>query len=150
MARFVTQISKTGPLFEHDPEKTWGENVHAWLDAIASEGEADLRARASAHRKTGAFEAGIRGRVESIHGKTWYRNAVISETHVYPWGSHVGATISRREAGGARADRRGENRGQAEYRGGKLEARYHMFAATARALRASRAVNRVELLKGIA
>lgn len=129
--RFQTKISKTGPLFEHDPEKTFAENARTMLEAVAEEGQADARARSQAHRKTGAFEGGIHGRVESLHGKDWYRNAVISQQHVYPWGNHRGG------------------RSQAQYRGGRLEARYHIFSATARALRAARAVNAAELTKGI-
>ena len=126
MAR-PTTIDLSGPFFEKDPVKTLSENVQTMLEAVAKEGESDVAAQAAGHQKSGAFYRGIEGRVRSVAGKHWLRTAVVSETHVYPW------------PGG----------GSKQYRGGKLEAKYHMFRTTATRLRRSRAVNQAELTKGM-
>lgn len=130
-----TQIDLTGPFFEYDPVKTLSENVQTMMEAFAREGEAEAKLLAAPHRKSGAFYDGIKGRVRSVAGKHWLRTAVVSETHVYDW-----------KARGARGF---QGRAEAQYRGGKLEAKYHMFRTTATRLRRSRAVNQAELTKGM-
>lgn len=127
MARAATTISLSGPFFERDPAKTLSENIQTMLEAVAEEGERDVKAQAASHIYTGAFQAGVEGRVRSIAGKHWLRTAVVSQTHVYRW----------------------PNGGPKQYRGGKLEARYGMFKRTATRLRSSAAVNRAELTKGM-
>lgn len=122
-----TRISLSGPFFQKDPAKTLEQNIQAMLEAVAREGEQDVTAQAAGHQRTGAFYAGIEGRVRSIRGRHWLATAVVSQSHVYPW-----------PGGGSR-----------QYRGGKLEARYHMFRRTASRLRRSRAVNQAELTKGM-
>jgi hypothetical protein len=123
----ATSIDLSGPFFQGDPAKKLSDNIQTMLEAIAKEGEADVKAQAASHRRSGAFYAGIEGRVRSLGGRHWLRTAVISQTHVYAWPS-----------GGSK-----------QYRGGKLEAKYHMFSTTASRLRRSRAVNRAELTKGL-
>jgi hypothetical protein len=123
----ATTIVLSGPFFEKDPAKTLSQNVQTMLEAVAQEGESDVKAQAAGHQRTGAFYNGIEGRVRSVSGKHWLRTAVVSETHVYPW----------------------PNGGAKQYRGGKLEAHYHMFRTTASRLRRSRAVNQAELTKGM-
>ena len=123
----ATTIDLSGPFFEQDPTRTLSKNIQTMLEAVEEEGAADVEAQAASHQRTGAFYAGIEGRVRSVAGKHWLRTAVISETHVYPW------------PGG----------GSKQYRGGKLEARYHMFRTTASRLRRARAVNTAELTKGM-
>lgn len=127
MVRPVTTIDVSGPFFQGDPAKKLAANIQTMLEAVAKEGEADVKAQAAGHMYTGAFFRGIQGRVHSLGGKHWRVTAVVSQTHVYPW----------------------PNGGQAQYRGGKLEARYHMFRTTASRLRRSSAVNRAELTKGM-
>lgn len=127
MVRPVTTIDLSGPFFQGDPGKKLSDNIQTMLEAVAKEGERDVKAQASSHVYTGAFLGGIKGRVHSEGGRHWLRTAVVSQTHVYPW----------------------PNGGNRQYRGGKLEARYHMFRTTASRLRRSAAVNRAELTKGM-
>lgn len=115
----------SGPFFVRDPGKTLYANLRRMLEAIAQEGETAVQARYPVY--TGAGQAGVRGRAESLSGKRWATSAVISQTHVYPW-----------PAAGAR-----------QYRGGKTEATHHMFRDVARGLRSSRAVLAANLTAGI-
>lgn len=127
MARAATTIDLTGPFFTKDPGRTLSENIQTMLEAVAEEGERDVKAQAQSHVYTGAFLGGIEGRVRSLGGRHWLRTAVVSQTHVYPWPSG----------------------GNKQYRGGKLEARYGMFKRTTSRLRRSSAVQRAELTKGL-
>jgi len=124
----ITTIDKTGPFFRSDPVRTFRQNIRTMMDAVAREGESDVRAQLAPHSRTGATVAGVIGRTASLGGKRWAVSAVVSQTHVYPW------------PGG----------GQKQYRGGKLEAKTHAFRKTASRIRSTRAVNVAELLKGIA
>ena len=141
------KVDFSGPFFTPAGDASLRQNIRAMLRAVADEGERAVEARSP--RVTGAFIGGIQSRSESGSGKPWALSAVVSATHIYPWHQHVSATISRRESGGRRASRRGENRQQAEYRGGKLEAKFHMFRNVAGQLRRSRAVLAANLTKGI-
>lgn len=127
MVRTVTTIDLSGPFFQYDPRKRLGENIQTMLEAVAEEGEQDVKAQAVGHQVTGTFYQGIRGRVVSRAGRHWRRTAVVSQTNVYPWPSG----------------------GEKQYRGGKLEARYHWFRKTKTRLNRSRAVNTAELTKGM-
>lgn len=109
-------VDLTGPFFQRDPGKTLYQNIGKMLEGVAAEGERAVRSVYPVH--SGAGRAGVVGRVHSLSGKRWVLHAVISQTHVYPW------------PGG----------GMKQYRGGKTEARHHMFRNTASALRRSRAV----------
>lgn len=118
-------IDVSGPFFTRDPAKTMQANIHRMLEGIAAEGERAIQSVYPLH--TGAGRAGVVGRAQSLSGKQWLETAVISQTHVYPW------------PGG----------GPKEYRGGKTEAKRHMFRNTASALRRSRAVLTANLTAGI-
>jgi hypothetical protein len=145
----LARIDLSGAFFSADVQKIVERNTENLLRSIAQAGEDAVEAR-SPRGKTGAFAEGILGRVENLDGKPWHGHMVISATHIYPWHRHVGATISRRESGGRRLHRRGENRQQAEYRGGKLEARYHMFRSVASQMRSGiREVMTADLTKGL-
>ena len=128
MVRAVSTIDLSGPFFQYDPRKRLSENIQTMLEAVAEEGEQDVRAQvAAAGYAGGNFYEGVTGRVRSIGGKHWLRTAVVSQTHVYPW----------------------PNGGQKQYRGGKLEARRGVFRKTKSRLNRSRAVNAAELTKGM-
>lgn len=124
MAR-PTSISLTGPFFKQQPSKTFRQNVRLMLEAMAEEGQEDVKVQYPV--LTGAGQAGVVGRVHSLSGRPWALTMVISEQHVYPW----------------------PHGGQKQYRGGRTEAKHHMFRTTAGRLRRSRAVNKAELAKGL-
>lgn len=131
--RSFTTIDYTGPFFEKDPTKTLRQNVRIMLEAMAREGESDVRAQIPS--KSGDTAAGIHGRVKNLEGKPWAVTMVVSQQRVFPW--------KKRGARGF------VGRGEAEYRGGKLEAKLHMFRRTSGRLSRSRAVNMAELTKGL-
>lgn len=133
LARPQLTVETVGPFFERDSRQTIRENIADALEQLAAEGEEQIRG-ASPHF-TGAFRAGIKGRVTNLAGKRWKLTAVVSQTHVYPWG--------------ARGTRGGPSNAKAEYRGGKLERRVHMFRDASRQLRGLRAVLGADLTKGL-
>lgn len=118
-------IEFSGPFFTKDPVLTFRENARKMLEGMAAEGEAAVRA--ASPYDTGAFRGGVVGRTKSLSGRKWAMTAVISQQHVYRW----------------------PNAGSKEYRGGKLEARLHMFRRVTSALRRSRAVAVADLTKGM-
>lgn len=119
------EVDLTGPFFQRDPRKTVRGNIRQMLEGVAEEGERTVKSASPV--LTGAFRAGVKGRVRSLGGKRWELTAVVSQTHVYPW------------SGG----------GSKQYRGGKAEARYQPFKRTANALRRSRAVLAANLTEGL-
>lgn len=135
MAR--STIDLTGPFFERDPAKTVRQNIREMLGALAAEGERAVKAASPVGpgyegAPAGSFRAGVVGRVESLTGRPWALHAVISQQFAYPWGT-----------------RRGGQRADAQYRGGKLERKYHMFANVRRDISAARAVASANLSKGL-
>ncbi len=138
--RFATSSSDsrasatfTGPLFSVYAEESVRKNIRRMLQAMADEGAATVVARSP--EVTGAFKRGVAARVRGIKGNPWALTAVISQTHVYPWRNK-----------GARGY---SGRAEAEYRGGKVEARYRMFRSVTRQLRAARAVVAANLADGL-
>jgi hypothetical protein len=127
------KVQLSGPLFEPQADATLRQNIRQMIGAVAAEGEANVKARSP--RKSGDLAGGIVGRVRSERGKQWALTGVISATHVYPWKNK-----------GARGY---TGRAEAEYRGGKAEKRYRMFAATASQMRAARAIMAANLTKGL-
>lgn len=121
-----THVELTGPFFEHQPGLTLRGNIRKMMAAVAQEGQRAVQSLYPVG-PTGAGRAGVVGRVASLSGKPWMASAVISQSHVYPW------------PGG----------GQAQYRGGKSEARHHMFRTVYRDLRSSKAVLAANLTQGI-
>ena len=119
----------SGPFFEHDPAAVIRMNITEMLATIAADVQEQVRGDSPV--LTGAFRAGVIGRVASMSGKPWHTHAVISAQHIYPWASRVGSTIrSGRKLVPTSAN--------AQYRGGKLEAAHHMFAMAARTVRVAR------------
>ena len=141
--RSITTIDITGPFFEASADATFAENLRTMLEAIAAEGQADVRAQMAPHSRSGFTESGVIGRVKAMTGKEWWQTAVVSQQHTFPWKGHT------TEAGDAAAAMVGNYRAGAQYRGGKLEAQFHFFRKTAGRLRRSRSVNIAELTKGL-
>lgn len=127
------QIDMSGPFFQARIDQTLRENMRRALEGLAEEGEAAVQSIFPA--KTGRGRAGVRGRVKSLSGKQWYLTAVVSATYVYPWANKGARGFS--------------GRSEAEYRGGKLEARVHMFRKTASAMRRSAKILRANLVEGL-
>lgn len=127
MTRLISTIELSGPFFTKDVKKTFQANVRAMLEAMAEEGQTDVQSQFTGHIDTGEGVSGVKGRVHGLSGKPWEQTMVISQQHIYPW-AHGGSK---------------------QYRGGRLEAKVHMFRRTATRLRKSRAVNVAELTKGL-
>lgn len=128
-ARAKVQLS--GPFFEPSADLRLRENIRGMLAAVAEEGDRNVTARAP--RVSGDLADNIEPRTS---GRTrWALTAAVVATHVYPWKNK-----------GARGY---TGRAEAEYRGGKAEKRYRMFAATASQMRAARAVMAANLTKGL-
>lgn len=138
MTRIKTTIDLSGPFFSRDPRKTFRENVRVLMDAVAAEGERDVRsALQSGEGRRRPVSAGVLparvsahaiGRTSSISGKRWAVTAVVSV----------------------------RNRGMSKRQGtalmaaaASLERRFHPFRRTTSRLRKSRAVNQAELSRGL-
>lgn len=124
-----------GPFFQGDAGRKFRENIQAWLEQIAEEGEDVVRAalsagsgsRATIRRIPGDRVAEhVHGRVRSLTGKHWLANAVISVNNS---GLSAPAGISLMAAAS------------------NLEGRLHAFRRTASALRSS--IRRANLTKGL-
>ena len=127
------KASFSGPFFSPNADNTLRQNIRGMLQAVADEGESAVQQRSP--RFTGAFVAGVEGRVRSVSGKRWALTAVISQTHAYAWKNKGARGFS--------------GRAEAQYRGGKVEARYRMFRAVTSQLRAARAVLAADIAKGL-
>lgn len=133
--RVKTTIDLTGPFFTHDPAKTFQENVRTLMEAIAVEGEQDVRSQLTATQDArvevsvgGRVSQYVRGRVESVTGKGWRYNAVVS------------VDTSRKSKRGAVAYMAAAS---------SIEGRLHVFRRTTSRLRRARAINKAELFKGL-
>jgi len=159
-------IEMTGPLFMPDANLRLGQNIRRMLQGLADEGVRMARSNVAGHRKTGDFEAGIVGRVSSLRGAPWWMTAVVSQTHVEPWavrGSRsfgIAQSGVRRQRGSSKSAPKMhawsmtdtqvmERMANANYRGGKLEAKTHAFRSAAQQMRASRAVMAANLTAGL-
>lgn len=127
------EIDLSGPFFTRDPRKTVKQNIRRLMEALAEEGERNVKGLMP--QRTGETARGVVGRVENLRGKRWAATLVVSQTRVFPW-------VNK----GARGF---VGRGEAEYRGGKLEARHHMFRKTASAMRRSRKILAANLTEGL-
>lgn len=133
-------IAFEGPFFTKDPTQTIRGNIRAMLEALAEQGQQDVQDHSPV--LTGAFKAGVVGRVASMSGKRWQLHAVVSQQHIYPWGARRSATV--------RSGRKiVANSEHAQYRGGKLERRYGMFRRTASRIRSMKALISADLSKGL-
>ncbi len=120
-----TTIRFTGPFFTVDPAKTVRRNIRGMIAALVKEGEKDVEDHYPT--LTGRGKAGIRGVVSrDIDGPRGLRGTIF-QSHVYAWAG----------------------RSQGNYRGGKTEAKYHMFRRTASRIRGMRAVVGADLTKGL-
>lgn len=134
--KIATSIDKTGPFFTHDPAKTFRQNARVMLEAVAAEGQEDVRVQLRAGESTRAPINLLRdrvadhaiGRVRSLSGKRWALTAVISVNN---------SGFSRREGISLMAA------------AASVERRFHPFRRTASRLRSARAVNQAELAKGM-
>jgi hypothetical protein len=133
----TSTIDLSGPFFTKDPAKTFRQNIRVLMAAVAAEGEADVRAQLQSGQSSRAPLRGItpnrvsghvHGRVRSLSGRPW---AVTAVTSVNASG------LSGRQAVRLMAA------------GSLLEGRTHAFRRTTSRLRKAKAINKVELLKGL-
>jgi hypothetical protein len=135
--RIATSITYSGPFFTNDPAKTFGGTVRVMLKRMAEEGEADvqtqLRATDGARQPIASLGDHVSdhviGRVVSMKGKQWFYNARISVNNS-GFSKVEGTSLMAAAA--------------------NVERQTHAFRRTATRLRKSRAINKAELLKGIA
>jgi len=151
-------LELTGPFFEADPSSTMGKNIQRMLQGLADEGAKAARSEFAGHRRSGDFERGIVGRVGSLKGAPWWKTAVVSQTHVEPWAVRGSRSFGVQQSGVRKrsgvawslSDSDVMNRmANANYRGGKLEAKVHGFRTAANRLKSSRAAAVANLTKGI-
>lgn len=138
MARkaIATTIDLSGPFFRKDPTKTFRQNIRVLMDAIAAEGEEDVKAQLRAGnagrkpiRRLGDHTSDhVIGRTRSLKGKRWAVTAVVSVNNS---GYSRAQGVSLMAAASS------------------VESRTHAFRRTAARLRKARAVNSVELTKGM-
>ena len=84
--RAVTTIQMDGPFFRKDPALTFRQNVRVMMDAVAAEGEKDVRAQYQAgearrrpiSRIGGRVSEHVTGRTSSLKGKRWAVTANVS------------------------------------------------------------------------
>src|SRR5688572_20057743 len=127
------RVDFKGPFFTRDPRKTFRANIRDFMDAVANEGERDVRqqieARASAMPNyTGHTAAHVRGRTANLSGKRWQVTAVVG------------------------MDTRGMSRAQAirtQAAASSVEGRFHPFRRTTAAIKRGRAVQMANLTKGL-
>lgn len=133
--RLATRIRRDGPFFRSDPARTFRANVRSLLEALVAEGTADVVAQLRAGEagraeiSTGGRVADqVIGRVSSLAGRPWSTWGVVG---VVPDVVDLKDVIATRAA-------------EAE-----LERETGAFARTTRRLRAARAANVRELLRGL-
>lgn len=137
MARKLSGMVYSGPFFEHDPKKTFRQNARVMLKAIADEAAADIQTQLRAGESTrsqihvggGRVSAEVEGYTRGVRsGNPW---ALTARVHIRNTGLTKKRAVSLHAAGS------------------RLEGRIHAFRKTTSAMRRARALNRVELLKGI-
>jgi hypothetical protein len=146
-------LSFAGDFFEKDVSATLAANAHKMMEALAKEGEQDVRDHfpvgGDGDPHPGLGQQGVVGRVSSISGKLWRFSAVISQQNVYPWGQRA-AVLTKMTGRGKNKRINGYiSSGNEQYRGGKLEAKLHMFANTSRRISSMRSVLAADLTAGL-
>lgn len=138
MARtsFRTSITRTGPFFRRDPGKTFGDNAHAMMLAVAREGAADVAGQLAAGNAARAAISALGGHV-SDH--------VEGELRRRPAGRNYTATIFVANRGFTRREAKSLMAAASE-----VEGQTRAFRKTAGRISRARAVNVDELLRGIA
>ena len=125
------KVQLSGPFFWPNADDTLRKNIRGMMAAVADEGARAVKQRAP--RYTGALAEGVEPRTS---GRTrWAVTAAVVASHISPWGVHGSRGFS--------------GRAQAQYRGGKAEARYRMFKGVTYQLRAARAVMAANITKGL-
>lgn len=85
--RNTTSIKFDGPFFTGDPAKTFRTNIRAFMDTVAAEGEADVKAQMAVGTGSRApiralpaqrVSDHVRGRTKALDGKRWAVTAVVS------------------------------------------------------------------------
>lgn len=161
-AKAVTTLSMTGPFFQHDPKKTFRQNIRVAMKAVAEEAAKDIIAQMEAdaggrkpisgrggirvNRATG--RARVRGQGGADPSVAGHRVSEFVEAYTtgvrsgHPWQVtsrvHIrnkGLTIQGGISLHAAASR--------------LEGRLHMFRKTTNRMRRAKAINQAELLKGL-
>lgn len=81
-SRYATSIELDGPFFTRQARLSYLANVRALMDEVAAIGEADIKAQIASIPprgiRTGRTRQRYRGRTESLRGKRWQYNLVIS------------------------------------------------------------------------
>ena len=134
--RLRTQIVTTGPFFQHDPKKTFRQNVRAMMDAVVEQGRADVvqQMRQGEGTREPITEIGdrvsdhVRGRTSSLSGRRWAVTGVVSV-------NNAGFTPSEGVSLMAAAS--------------IVESKTHAFRRSSAAIKRSRRANQAELLKGL-
>ena len=127
------RVDFKGPFFIRDPSKTFRANVRDFMDAVAAEGERDVRQQIEARRGsmkhyTGHTAEHVRGRTKSLAGKRWAVTAVVG------------------------MDTSGMDRKQAirtQDAAASVESRFHPLRRTTAAIKRGRAAQMANLTKGL-
>lgn len=137
-SKSITTIDLSGPFFTHDPRKTFRQNVKVLMDRLAEEGERDVKAKMrsgesrrrelSTHIYPGRVSGHVIGRTKSLKGKNWEVTAVVSVNN---------SRFSKAEGTALMAGASNVERQTKAFR--KMTAR----------MRRAKALNTVELLKGL-
>lgn len=134
-AKFKTEITKTGPLFDHDPADTFRGNVHRMMLALADAGERDVR---------GQFAAGDSGRAPIRSLSDHVSQHITAELRRAPSGPGFSMFVFVR------------NRGLSTKQGislmaaaSSVEGRIHAFRKTQGRILRNRAATAAELIKGM-
>jgi hypothetical protein len=134
----VTSLDLTGPFFKSSPSKSFRANVKKMMEAVAAEGQEDVRTQLRAGAATRRPMRGVPGsdrvaghvigRARNLRGKQWQCTAVVSV-------NNSGLTKAQGKTLMAAAS--------------QVEQQTHAFRRTATRLRKARAINRAELLRGL-
>lgn len=125
--RVQVGVTFKGPFFEKDPLLTMDQNIKRVMDEVAAFGERDVKAR-MAGIGTGRTAGHVRGRTESLVGKSWRYNAVVSvDTSGLPAKEAISVMAAAAE----------------------MERRVHPFRRAAADTRKFRRELQTELLKGL-
>lgn len=134
-ARFKTSIDKTGPFFRHDPSKTYRENAHDMMLAIAEGGRDDVVGQMMASERDRKLIRLLGDRV-SDH--------VAGELRKRPAGPRYTVVVFVRNKGFSRPEAKSLMAAAS-----RVESSIHAFRKTAGRIRRSREINNAELLKGL-
>lgn len=133
---FKSSITKSGPFFHGDPARTFRENAHELMTAVAREGAADV---------IGQLRSGEAGRRKIARLGDRVADHVAGELRRAPAGPKYSAVVFVRNRGYTK-DEAVSMMAAASV----LEGRLHAFRKTAGRISRARGVNMAELLKGIA